>query len=74
MGRAEENVEALQQQLADLEAAFKAEIEATATALSETIESKIMRPTKQNISVKLVALVWSPWWSTATGSKIPAWK
>jgi hypothetical protein len=74
VGRAEENVGAHQQQLADLEAAFKAEAEAAASPLAETIETVRVRPTKQNISVKLVALAWAPWWKTESGERTPAWK
>jgi len=33
-----------------------------------------VKPTKQNISVKLVVLAWAPWWKTPTGERIPAWK
>jgi hypothetical protein len=74
VGRAEENVEALQQQLADLEAGFKAEAESAALPGAEFIQTITIKPTKQNISVKLVVLAWAPWWKTATGERIPAWK
>jgi hypothetical protein len=74
VGRAQETVEALQQQLADLEAEFKTEAEAAASPVAESIQTITVKPTKQNISVKLVALAWAPWWRTATGDKIPAWK
>jgi hypothetical protein len=73
-GRAEETVGAHQQQLADLESAFKAEAEAAASPLAETIETVTVRPAKQNISVKLVALAWAPWWRTESGERTPAWK
>jgi hypothetical protein len=74
VGRAEENVQALQQQLADLEAAFEDEAEALSSQLAESLETISVKPTKQNISVKRVALAWAPWWRTATGERIPAWK
>jgi len=74
VGRAQENVEALQQQLADLEAEFKAEAESAALTGAESIQTFTIKPTKQNISVKLVVLAWAPWWKTATGERIPAWK
>ena len=74
VGRAQENVEALQQQLADLEAEFKAEAEAASSPAAESIQTITVKPTKQNISVKLVALAWAPWWRNATGERIPAWK
>ena len=62
---AEENVAALQQQLADLEAQFKAESEALAAAsdpLQEKLQPVSLKPTKANITVKLVALAWTPHW------------
>jgi hypothetical protein len=74
VGRAQETVEALQQQLADLEAEFKAEAEAASAPVAESIQTITVKPTKQNISVKLVALAWAPWWRTARGERIPAWK
>jgi hypothetical protein len=74
VGRAQENVESLQRQLADLEAEFKAEAEAAASPGAESIQTITVKPTKQNISVKMVTLAWAPWWRTATGERIPAWK
>jgi len=74
VGRAQENVEALQQQLADLEAEFKSEAESAALPGAESIQTIKVKPTKQNISVKLVVLAWAPWWKTPTGERIPAWK
>ena len=73
---AEENVAALQQQLADLEAQFKAESEALAAAtdpLTEKLETVSVKPTKSNIAVKLVALAWTPHWRTGDGTLTPAW-
>lgn len=61
VGRAQENVEALQQQLADLEAQFNQEtsaIEGRLDAANETLERVPMRPKKTDISVKLVCLAW----------------
>lgn len=76
VGAAEENVAALQQQLADLETQFKSESEALAAAtdpLNEKLEAISVKPTKANIAVKLVALVWTPHWRDANGSLNPAW-
>jgi hypothetical protein len=73
---AQENVAALQQQLADLEAQFKAEGEALAAAsdpLQEKLERLSLRPTKADILVKLVALAWTPHWRASNGSATPAW-
>ncbi|HYQ61095.1 MAG TPA: ATP-binding protein [Desulfatiglandales bacterium] len=74
VGRAQENVEALQQQLVELEAEFKAEAEAAELPGAESIQTITIKPTKQSISVKLVVLAWAPWWRTSTGERIPAWK
>lgn len=77
VGQAEENVAALQQQLADLEAQFKSESETLAGAtdpLNEKLESVAIRPTKANIAVKLVALAWTPHWQDAKGVLTQAWQ
>lgn len=76
VGTAEENVAALQQQLAELEAQFKAESDALSAAmdpLNERLETISIKPTKSNIAVKLVTLAWTPHWRDAKGSLIPAW-
>ncbi len=75
VGAAEENLAALQRQLADLEAQFKSESEALADAvdpLNEKLESIPIKPTKTNIAVKLVALAWVPHWRDASGVLAPA--
>jgi hypothetical protein len=77
VGQAEENVSALQQQLADLEAQFKTETDALAAAtdpLSEKLEPVSLKPTKTNIAVKLVALAWTPHWQDGNGTLTPAWQ
>ena len=74
--RAGENVDALQQQLNELDAQFRAENEAltrntdSTTAELETIE---LRPNKTNIQVRLVALVWLPFTRDALGNVNPAY-
>lgn len=77
VSQAEDNVAALQQQLADLESQFKAETEALAAAtdpLTEKLESLSVKPTKSNIVVKLVALAWVPHWLNGDGTQTPAWQ
>ena len=77
VGQAEENASVLQQQLADLEAQFKAETELLAAAtdpLSEKLETLSLKPTKTNIAVKLVALAWTPSWQDRTGVLTAAWR
>ena len=75
--RAKENVEALKQQLADLELEFAQETEELASELqtqSETLESIAIRPKKSNITVKLFGLGWVPHWQDSQGQQTPAWK
>jgi membrane peptidoglycan carboxypeptidase len=70
VGAAEENVAALQQQLAVLEAQFKSESDALTAAtdpLNEKFEAISIKPTKANIAVKLVTLAWIPYWRDAEG-------
>jgi len=77
VGQAEENVSALQQQLADLEVQFKTETNALAAAtdpLTEKLETVSLKPTKANIAVKLVALAWTPHWQDGKGGLTPAWQ
>jgi hypothetical protein len=74
VGRAQENVAALLQQLAELETQFKTEAESAALPGAESIQTITIKPTKQNISVNLVVLAWVPQWRTPTGGRIPAWK
>ena len=73
---AQENVAALQQQLAELEAQFKAETEALAAAsdpLQEKLQPVSLKPAKADITVKLVSLAWTPHWRSSDGSMAPAW-
>ncbi len=77
VGQAEENVSALQQQLADLEAQFKRETDAQAVAtdpLYEKFETVSLKPTKANITVKLVALAWTPHWRDEKGVLTQSWQ
>jgi hypothetical protein len=74
--RAEDNVSVVTQRLADLEAQFNAETEALTTSFdpqSEQLDKVSLKPTKANINVKLVTLVWAPYLQDAQGPK-PAWE
>ena len=76
VSHAEDNVAALQQQLSDLESQFNAETSALAAAtdpLTETLDRIMLKPSKSNIAVKLVALVWVPHWRMTDGTSLPAW-
>ena len=71
VARAGETVEAIKQQLADLDAQFQSEANAIETGRdpsSETLETIELRPSKTNINVKLVALAWVPHARDAAGN------
>jgi hypothetical protein len=75
--RAEENVAAVSQSLADLEAQFRAEAETIERSLdptTEQLDTVSLKPTKANIDVKLLTLVWAPYWQDAQGDARPAWE
>jgi hypothetical protein len=72
VGRAEETVGAVQQQLSDLEAEFKSEVESLDAKIdpqTETLEPIIIRPEKTNIAVQLLALAWAPCWQATNGKR-----
>ena len=76
VGRAQETVEAVAQQLAELDAEFKAEtdaIEMTVDSQTEPLETITLKPTKTNISVRLLSLAWAPYWHDAQGGVNPSW-
>ena len=76
IGRAKETVETIQQELADLDAEFKAmteEMESKLDPLTETLETITIKPKKSEISVQMVALAWAPFWQGAGGEARPAW-
>ncbi len=77
VGRAQETVEAVSQQIADLDTQFKSETEALEKATdsqTETLETISLKPTKANIAVKVLSLAWTPYWHDAQGQASPAWQ
>ena len=77
VGRAKESAEAVKQAMADLDAQFKVEADTLAAStdpLTEPLETISLKPTRQNISVRLVALGWAPCWRDAAGALTPAWE
>ncbi|HEX6283904.1 MAG TPA: hypothetical protein VFZ71_03475, partial [Pyrinomonadaceae bacterium] len=75
--RAEENVAAVTQRLADLEAEFRTEaasLERSFDPATEPLDTVSLKPTKANINVKLVTLVWAPYWQDVRGEAKPAWE
>jgi hypothetical protein len=76
VGQAAETVEAIQQQLADLEAQFKEEtaaLEAKMDPQTEMFETIAIKPKKTDIAVQLVALAWAPYWQDSQGQVTRAW-
>jgi hypothetical protein len=77
VGRAQETVGAVQQQISDLEAELQAEtnaIQQASDSQNEVLETVSLKPKKTNISIKLVTLAWVPHWRNAQGETTPAWK
>jgi hypothetical protein len=75
--RAQENVEALQRQQANLDSQFQSELQALDSKidpLTEELETLAIRPKKTNISIRLVALVWMPYWQHPDGTTDTAWE
>jgi hypothetical protein len=76
IGRAQETVEAVNEQLSALDEQFKTETAALAQSpdsQTEVLETTTVKPTKANITVKLVTLAWAPYWHDAQGQTTPAW-
>ena len=74
--RAEDNVAAMDQKLADLDAEFKSEtatLERAFDSQTEGLETVSLKPTKANIAVKLLTLAWAPYWHDSQGGIKPAW-
>jgi hypothetical protein len=76
VNRSKETVETYKTHLAELEQAFEAETAELATrfdpASLELVPLEI-RPTKQDILVKALLLVWMPYIQTTAGQQMPAW-
>jgi len=74
--RAEQTIEAVRKQLAELEAQFQADLaalESTLAARHEALEPVTVRPKKTNIKVQAVLLTWMPY-VDANGRAEPAWE
>lgn len=72
----EETLASLQQQLQELEVAFREETEAVAQRidpLTEALETVSLRLRKKDIAVRLVGLAWAPYWQDARGQRLPGW-
>jgi hypothetical protein len=74
MARAEDDAEALEQQLGELEAEFAQQLEAVPERLGgrEVVcEELAIHPRKSDLTVDRVALVWTPWREGAEGTAEP---
>ncbi|HEY2797829.1 MAG TPA: ATP-binding protein [Thermoanaerobaculia bacterium] len=63
VGRANETVEAVQQQIRDLDAELEGELSAARTAsdpAGEKLETLTLRPKKSDVTIRRIALVWKP--------------
>ncbi len=77
VGRAQESVAAVDAAIAALDAQFKTEADALGAStdpLTERLETLALKPTRQNIAVRLVALAWAPCWRDRAGAVSPAWE
>lgn len=77
VGRAEENIDSLKQQLAELEQQFEADTQAAAERIdptTEKLERLTLKPKKTNITVRLLALAWTPIWVDSSGAEQNAWE
>ncbi len=75
--RAEQNVEALEQSLAELNAELERELAALGERYdpqSQPLETVTVRPRKSDVTVRRLALAWAPWRSAKSGGREPAWR
>ena len=77
IARAEDTVEAIDQQLAELNAKIEAQVNDLASAVdpqTEVFDTLTIRPKKTNINTQICTLVWAPYWKDAQGTITPAWE
>ena len=77
IARAEDTVEAIDQQLAELNAKIEAQVNDLASAVdpqTEVFDTLTVRPKKTNINTQICTLVWAPYWKDAQGTITPAWE
>ncbi len=74
--RAQDTVEAIDEQIADLNTQFEAdtaELESKIDPLTETLETLSIKPKKTDIQVQLTTLTWVPYWKDEQDNLSPAW-
>ena len=77
VGRAEETVAAVQQQLDALDAECSAEMDALSAKLDAarlSLSREIMAPLKKNIVVTAAGVAWLPYYRVSETSLEPAWE
>jgi hypothetical protein len=76
MRRSQENMEIIEQQLADMEQEFRAESDKIADALDPFVipcENQTIKPTRKDVVIQYTALGWLPYEKDSAGSIRPAW-
>jgi hypothetical protein len=76
VGRAQETIESIDQQIAAVNAEFEAkaaELQGAGDPTAEPLETLSIKPKKADIAVQLVALAWTPHWRDAQGNLTPAY-
>jgi hypothetical protein len=74
--RAMETVQAIDNQIAELNAAFEADtvvLESKIDPLNENLETVSLKPKKTDIQVQLTILAWVPFWKDEQDTLTPAW-
>jgi len=74
--RAQETVTVLQKQVSEIQEQLRLETEEVVRAVdpqTEVLQHVEIRPKKSNVTVRLVALVWTPYWQDSQGNLTPAW-
>lgn len=75
--RAQETLEVTEQRLESLNEEFRQETEALDQSFDpqkEELETVTIKPTKANVTVRLLALAWVPYWHDSQGNVTPAWQ
>jgi hypothetical protein len=76
VGRAQDTIESIDQQIAALNAEFEAkvaELQGAGDPTAEPLETLSIKPKKADIAVQLVALAWTPHWRDAQGNLTQAY-
>ncbi len=74
--RAEDNLQALEEQVSGLKSQMNEEIEgikASLDPLNEKLTEYEVRPNKSGITVSLVTIAWAPYWQDNKGGLTPSW-